>query len=113
MITPRIMACWVTVAVLCGVSQEMAAQNVPSGNGFGANNAGGNYGGNPGGNVPRVAVAPNVYAGIGGLRHVTIPTPTIQQQQIVRQHFIAGGMRLAGVRPNGANQIRGALLLGP
>ena len=111
--TPRLLACWVALASVCGLPRETAAQTVPNGNGVGLNNSSSAYGGNPGGQVARVAVAPNLNTGVGGLRHVTIQTPMMHQQQIARQHFIAGGVRLNGPRTNAANPARGAQRLGP
>ena len=111
--TPRLLVCGLALAALCGLARETAAQSVPNGNGVGQNNASGAYGVNPGGQVARVAVAPNLNTGICGLRHVTIQTPMIRQQQIARQHFIAGGVRLNGPRTNGTNPARGAQRLGP
>ena len=110
--TSLILAVGSVVLGLCGGIQQAAAQGISPGVGFngggggyggygGAGNGFGNYGGNGLAVVPRVAVAPNPYTGFGGLTCVTVRTPMVYRQQIPRQFFIGGGLRLGGVPQNG------------
>lgn len=74
-----------------------------------AQNAPGNYGGNSNGGspgnvavaIPRVSVAYDYRTGLGGIRYVTVQAPVVQRQQIARQFFSAGGVRVGGNQNNG------------
>jgi hypothetical protein len=75
---------------------SLGAQSVPNSSGSG------NLGG-VGVPVARASVAPNYPQGTGGIRYVTRQAPVVHRQQVARQFWTAGGMRLGSRPANGTS----------